>query len=87
VTKGIRKSAAYRAVVDGAKIGPPWVNRVVGLAVIGLGVYLRGWQNLGDWPTVVVIGGGLWLFAPDADEAIARVLGAWKGGGNGTPTD
>lgn len=73
--KRLRKSAAYRAVA-----GVPRWARLLGMGLmVVLAEHLHG-KGLGDWPTVVLILAGLWLVAPDLDDAIAGVLKAWKGG-------
>ena len=74
----LRTSKTYRAVVDAPTGFPRWARFVLGPGLIGLGVYLfrTGFPAL---YSLLLMGCGVWILFPDLDEALALVIGAWKG--------
>lgn len=78
----MRRSRAYQAVVQSATFSG---RRPLGLTLVGLGVALPRWFGFTTWQGVLVLLVGVWLFAPDLDEALARVARAWRKGNGEEP--
>lgn len=78
----MRRSRAYQAVVASADFQG---RRPLGLLLIGGGVALPKWFGFTPWQGLIVLAIGVWLFAPDFDEALARVARAWRKGNGEEP--